>query len=61
MSEKETSLKESKKKKTKFVRNRSGHRVELVFEGKVWVFLPGKLTEAPVELDIPNGIGLYVS
>lgn len=45
---------------TKKVRNRSGHRVELVIDNKVVVFLPGKITEVPIGFDIPNGLGLYV-
>ena len=49
-----------KKKKTKSVRNRSGHRVELVIDGKVVVFFPGKVVEVPMNFDIPNGLGLYV-
>lgn len=48
------------KRKTKSVRNRSGHRVELVIDGKVVVFLPGKVVEVPMDFDIPNGLGLYV-
>lgn len=48
------------KKTTKFVRNRSGHRVELVIDGKVVVFLPGKTTEIPIDVGVPNGLGLYV-
>lgn len=46
--------------KTKSVRNRSGHRVELVIDGKVVVFLPGKVTEVPMNFQVPNGLGLYV-
>lgn len=46
--------------KTKGVRNRSGHRVELVIDDKVVVFLPGEITEVPVDFQVPNGIGLYV-
>lgn len=46
--------------KTKGVRNRSGHRVELVINGKVVVFLPGKVTEVPMDFQVPNGLGLYV-
>lgn len=46
--------------KTKGVRNRSGHRVELVIDGKVAVFLPGKVTEVPMDFQVPNGLGLYV-
>lgn len=46
--------------KTKGVRNRSGHRVELVIDCKVVVFLPGKVTEVPMDFQVPNGLGLYV-
>lgn len=46
--------------KTKGVRNRSGHRVELVIDGKVVVFLPGKVTDVPMDFQVPNGLGLYV-
>lgn len=46
--------------KTKGVRNRSGHRVELVIDDKVVVFLPGKVTEVPMDFQVPNGLGLYV-
>lgn len=46
--------------RTKGVRNRSGHRVELVIDDKVVVFLPGKITEVPMDFQVPNGIGLYV-
>lgn len=46
--------------KTKGVRNRSGHRVELVIDGKAVVFLPGKVTEVPMDFQVPNGLGLYV-
>lgn len=48
------------KRKTKSVRNRSGHRVELVIDGKVVVFLPGKVVEVPMNFEVPNGLGLYV-
>lgn len=47
-------------KKTKKVRNRSGNKIELVVEGKVVVFTPGKVVEVPMDFDIPNGLGLYV-
>ena len=50
----------NKKGESKYVRNRSGHRVELVNGGKVSVFLPGKITEVPVDFEMPNGLGLYV-
>ena len=46
--------------KTKGVRNRSGHRVELVIDDKVVVFMPGKITEVPMDFQVPNGLGLYV-
>lgn len=46
--------------RTKGVRNRSGHRVELVINDKVVVFLPGKVTEVPFDFQVPNGLGLYV-
>lgn len=48
------------KKTTKSVRNRSGHRVELVIDGKVVVFLPGKTVEVPMDFQIPGGLGLFV-
>ena len=54
------SVQQKPAKKIKLVRNRSGHRVELVNGGKVMVFLPGKITEVPVDFEIPNGLGLYV-
>lgn len=47
-------------KKMKTVRNRSGHRVELVIDGKVVVFYPGRATRVPADADIPGGLGLYV-
>lgn len=47
-------------RKTKSVRNRSGHKVELVIEGKVVVFMPGKVVNVPMDFDIPTGLGLYV-
>ena len=47
-------------KKTKSVRNRSGHRVELIIDGKVVVFLPRKIVEVPASFDVPTGLGLYV-
>lgn len=55
-----TSVEQKTAKKTKSVRNRSGHRVELVIDGKVVVFLPGKVVEVPMDFDVPNGLGLYV-
>lgn len=56
----EVPVQATSKKKTKLVRNRSGHRVELVIDGKVVVFLPGKITKVPIYFDVPNGLGLYV-
>ena len=55
-----TSVEQKAAKKIKSVRNRSGHRVELVIDGKVVVFLPGKVVEVPMDFEIPNGLGLYV-
>lgn len=46
--------------KMKNVRNKSGHRVELIVNNQVVVFLPGKITRVPEDTDIPNGLGLYV-
>lgn len=45
---------------TKKVRNRSGHRIELVIGSKVYVFLPGKVTEVPADALIPGNLGLNV-
>ena len=56
----QVSVEQKAVKKTKSVRNRSGHRVELVINEKVVVFLPGKITEVPADFDVPNGLGLYV-
>lgn len=47
-------------RKTKTVRNRSGHKIELMVEGKVVVFTPGKVVTVPMDFDVPNGLGLYV-
>lgn len=44
----------------KLVRNRSGQRVELFINGRTVVFMPGKITEVPMDFDIPSGLGLYV-
>lgn len=55
-----TPLSKTSKKTTKFVRNRGGHRVELVINGRVVVFLPGKSVEIPIDTEVPNGLGLYV-
>lgn len=55
-----TSVQQKAAKKTKSIRNRSGHRVELVIDGRVVVFLPGKVVEVPMDFEIPNGLGLYV-
>lgn len=55
-----TSAPQKSAKKTKSVRNRSGHKVELVIEGKVVVFMPGKVVNVPMDFDIPTGLGLYV-
>lgn len=44
----------------KEVYNRSGHRVELIVNGKVSVLLPGSTLEVPMDLAIPDGLGLVV-
>lgn len=44
----------------KGVYNRSGHRVELIVNGKVSVLLPGSTLEVPMDLTIPDGLGLVV-
>lgn len=51
---------ESSTCKTKGVRNKGNNRVELVINGSVVVFLPGKLVKVPCDADIPEGLGLYV-
>lgn len=47
-------------RRTKAVRNRSGHKVELVIEGRVVVFAPGEVVSVPMGVEIPSGLGLYV-
>lgn len=49
-----------KKITTKEVHNRSGHRVELNTDDGVIVLLPGSTVSVPVEVDIPDNIGLVV-
>ena len=44
----------------KEVYNRGGHRVELIVNGKVNVLLPGSTLEVPMDLIIPDGLGLVV-
>lgn len=51
---------EVQKTATKSVRNRSGHKIELVIDDKVVVFMPGKVVEVPMDFDVPTGLGLYV-
>lgn len=55
-----TPLKKDDSRTTKMVRNRSGHRIELVINERVVVFLPGKTVEIPADFDVPNGLGLRV-
>ena len=47
-------------KKFQTVRNRSGHRIELIVDGKVTVFLPGEDTKVPADFIVPQDLGLYV-
>ena len=44
----------------KEVYNRGGQRVELIVNGKVNVLLPGSTLEVPMDLIIPDGLGLVV-
>ena len=50
----------SEPKKFQSVRNRSGHRIELLVDGKVVVFLPGETTKVPANFVVPQNLGLYV-
>lgn len=45
---------------TKSVRNRSGHRVELIVGGEVRVLFPGDTISVPADTEILEGIGLLV-
>ena len=45
---------------TKFVRNRSGQKLELLIGEQVVVLLPGSTIEVPEDFNVPTGIGLYV-
>lgn len=45
---------------TKNVRNKSGHRIELVINNEVVVFYPGQMVKVPIDFRIPDGLGLYV-
>lgn len=49
-----------KKPLTKVVKNRGTGKIELVIDGVVWVFPVGKSVIVPVNVEIPNGIGLFV-
>lgn len=60
MKKESASLAKGQTKKTKVVRNRSGHKIELLIDQRVVVFLPGKSTEVPVDFEIPSNVGLYV-
>lgn len=44
--------------KMKTIRNRSNHRVELLVNGSVIVFLPGSSVRVPAEFNVPQGLGL---
>ena len=46
--------------KVKSVRNRSGHKIELLIDEKIVVFMPGKTVEVPMDFEVPTGLGLYV-
>lgn len=49
-----------KSSKRKTICNRSGHRVELIIEGKLVVLTPKQCITVPWDFDVPNGIGLHV-
>lgn len=44
--------------KTKTIKNRSNHRVELLVNGSVIVFLPGSSVKVPADFNVPQGLGL---
>ena len=44
--------------KMKTVKNRGNHRVELLVNGSVIVFLPGSSVKVPAEFNVPQGLGL---
>lgn len=47
------------KRRMKTIRNRSGHRVEIMVDGKIVVVLPNTAVNVPADFVVPNGIGLY--
>ena len=42
----------------KTIKNRSNHRVELLVNGSVIVFLPGSSVKVPADFNVPQGLGL---
>lgn len=40
--------------------NITAHRLELVFDDKVYVFLPNQPVKVPVKYQIPTNIGLMI-
>ena len=44
--------------KMKTIKNRSNHRVELLVNGSVIVFLPGSSVKVPADFNVPQGLGL---
>ena len=59
MSTKDTKTSKSKND-VKIIGNRSGHRIELVIDNRVVVFLPGQAQKVPIDFPIPENIGLFV-
>ena len=44
--------------KMKTIKNRSNHRIELLVNGSVIVFLPGSSVKVPADFNVPQGLGL---
>ena len=54
----ETKKQSAEAPKTKTIKNRSNHRVELLVNGSVIVFLPDSSVKVPAEFNVPQGLGL---
>lgn len=51
---------ESPRRNIKFVRNRSGQKLEVLIGEEVVAILPGATIEVPEDFVVPTGIGLYI-
>ena len=62
MAKKETEKpkQENPKKTTKLVFNRGYNKIELVHNGKLFVFPVNQYIEVPMDMTIPNNLGLDV-